>query len=389
MKKFVKRALDMIERLDLDQLRKMLGDISSENDLLETVLNSMDKGIIVVDQRDRIIFQNKTSKRLIPFAKKDLSDAIIWQVVLDEEIARFMHETLASQEKVTDHEFTIENGYSKTISLSFMSIVKDQRLQGSLIHIEDVTERRVKEARLRRAENLAALTTLTASMAHEIKNPLGSIGIHIQLIQKEMRDKTQIETAEVGKYLNVINEEVSRLNKVVLDFLFAVRPMDIRLESGDINRVISEILEFLKFELEQGHVSLTVSLGDLPDIELDEKYMKQALLNIIQNALQAMPDGGSLVVKTYIRGERVFVELVDSGKGIPEGQIEKMFEPYYTTKEFGSGLGLTIVYKIVKEHMGEIYVNSKEGKGTTFGMSFPVPQKVKRLLDWRGEDNEV
>jgi PAS domain S-box-containing protein len=349
----------------------------------------MSAGIIVVNNRHRIVFINKASKRLVPFSKRELSEAVVWQAVSDYEISKFIRDTLLRQEKVTDREFTLVNGYTKTISLGFAPIVKDQRVQGSLIHVEDVTERRIREARLRRAESLAALTTLTAGVAHEIKNPLGSIGIHIQLIQKQMRGNEFIKTKEVEKYLNVINEEVSRLNKVVLDFLFAVRPMDIKLETGDINRVIGELLDFLKFELENARVSLSVELGDIPEIELDEKYMKQALLNIIQNALQAMPDGGSLLVKSFARGERVQIEIIDTGKGIPEGLVEKVFEPYYTTKEFGSGLGLTIVYKIIKEHMGEIFVNTKEGKGTTFGMSFPVPQKVKRLLGFTGDSNEI
>jgi two-component system, sporulation sensor kinase E len=389
MKKFVKRAIERFDRLDRDQLKKVFGDVSTENELLETVLNSMSAGIIVLDNTHRIVFINKTSTRLVPFTKKDLTEEIVWMVIDDNEISRFIRDTLIAQEKVADREYTLVNGYTKTVSFSIAPIAKDKSVQGNLIQIEDVTERRIREARLRRAESLAALTTLTAGVAHEIKNPLGSIGIHIQLIQKQMRDRELIETKEIGKYLNVINEEVSRLNKVVLDFLFAVRPMDIKLETGDLNRVIAELLDFLRFELENAHVTLTAELGTIPEIDLDEKYMKQALLNIVQNALQAMPEGGSLAVKTFQRGERVLLEIVDTGKGIPEGLIEKVFEPYYTTKEFGSGLGLTIVYKIVKEHMGEIFVNSKEGKGTTFGVSFPIPQKVKRLLVFRGETDEI
>ncbi len=384
MKRFVKRALERFDRLDLDQLRKIFSDISTDNELLEAVLNSMSAGILVAENRHRIVFINKAFRRLVPLAKKDVAEELVWQVVDDNEIAGFIRGTLLSKEKVTEREFTLANGYTKTISFSIAPIVKDRTIQGNLVHVEDVTERRIREARLRRAEALAALTTLTAGVAHEIKNPLGSIGIHIQLIQKQMRDRELIETKTVDKYLNVINEEVSRLNKVVLDFLFAVRPMDIKLETTDLNRIIAELLDFLRFELENAHVTLAAELGEVPEINMDEKYMKQALLNIVQNALQAMPDGGSLIVKTFQRGERVFVEIIDTGKGIPEGLIEKVFEPYYTTKEFGSGLGLTIVYKIVKEHMGEIFVNSKEGKGTTFGMSFPIPQKVKRLI---GFDN--
>ncbi|GAG54831.1 unnamed protein product, partial [marine sediment metagenome] len=221
---------------------------------------------------------------------------------------------------------------------------------------------------------------------HEIKNPLASIGIHLRLIKKEMDGKDIIKTKRVSEFLSIIKEEVERLNRIVVDFLFAVRPMNAELEYDNLNRVVRELLEFLKFELETEGIKVELELSEhIPRIRLDEKYMKHALLNIIKNAISAMPEGGVLKIETQLQGRELLLKLTDTGVGIPEKNIGKIFEPYFTTKDFGSGLGLTLVYKIVKEHLGEISVTSKEGEGATFILSFPIPQKEKRLIGYKGE----
>ena len=259
-------------------------------------------------------------------------------------------------------------------------------ITGNVIHIEDVTEKRAREARLRRAESLAALTTLTAGVAHEIKNPLGSIGIHLELMKKEMSGKRQIETRKVMENLLIIKEEVDRLNRIVMDFLFTVRPMNAELIYDDLNRVVQELLELMKPELAEAGIILETDLmKPSPQILMDERYMKQAVLNLFNNAISAMPEGGKLRVRTVHRGSEVRLEIGDNGVGIPEENMDKIFEPYFTTKDFGSGLGLTLVYKIVKEHMGDIEINSKVGEGTALTLSFPVPQKEKRLIGYSEE----
>ena len=140
-----------------------------------------------------------------------------------------------------------------------------------------------------------------------------------------------------------------------------------------------ELLEFLRFELQQAGIRLELELLEpSPHIRLDAKYLKQALLNIVKNAIAAMPQGGTLRIETRRKGDTLQLKVSDTGVGIPEENLDKIFEPYFTTREFGSGLGLTLVYKIVKEHQGEIAVSSRPGEGTTFTLSFPVPQGERR-----------
>jgi two-component system, sporulation sensor kinase E len=385
--KFIKKTLEKLEKLDIGAVRALFAQLAAENDLLAMVLHSMTDGVLVTDPNCDLILFNKSAERLLPFTEPDVLEKKIWTVISDAEIAGFFREKLSAQENVTDKTFTLGTPTSRTIALSIMPLVKQGEIRGNLIHIEDVTEKKSSEARLRRAESLAALTTLAAGVAHEIKNPLGSIAIHLQLARKEMTGKKTIKPESLSRYLTVINEEVDRLNRIVVDFLFAVRPMNVQLEERDINGVVRELVAFLKFELENAKVETELKLADgLPKLLIDEKYIKQALLNLVQNSMSAMPGGGTLTISTRRKGPDVCVEVADTGTGIPENIMDKIFEPYFTTKEFGSGLGLTLVYKIVKEHLGEISVTSKEGKGTTFTMCFAAPQKEKRMISDARED---
>ncbi len=388
MRNFIQKALNKLPKLDKEQIRTLLFDLASENELLEVVLDSIVDGILVVDLENRLITLNRAVEKLLCFNVNDPSDQIIWDVVEDTEIAMFIKKVLKNADRVMEEEFTLNySGIIRTICLDIMPLVKDGRVQGNVIIVSDITERKRKEARLRRAESLASLTTLAAGVAHEIKNPLGSIGIHIQLIQKALKRDHSISEETAGSYLEIINEEIERLNEIIVDFLFAVRPMNTNLSLSHINSVVSDLMEFIKHELERSRITIRMDLDpNIPKIYMDEKYIKQALLNIIKNAEAAMPDGGELTVKTFEKDGMVHLHIEDTGTGISEENMAKIFEPYFTTKDFGSGLGLTVVYKIIKEHDGEIYLDSKEGEGTVFMLTFPIPQKDKRLLDWQGND---
>jgi signal transduction histidine kinase len=399
MRDFIRRALKKSGRLTAEQLRELLGTAAAEIGRLEAVLNSLDEGVLVCDQSHRLAMANKYAERYL-LAAQETPSAPVWTLIRDERTAEFLETALRLGDHVEEKEMDVEvKGLNRLLSFRVLPLVEDRQVSGSLIYIEDITEKRNREARLRRAENLASLTTLAAGVAHEIKNPLGAISIHIQLMQKALvKNREMFATAHpdgvdhvgqepgpafdvLDRYIAVVNEEVVRLNRIVVDFLFAVRPMDLDLREGNVNAVIAELARFVGPELEQSHISCVLELEeDLPRIYLDERYMKQALLNLVKNAQAAMSGGGALTIKTFRKDEEVFVSVCDTGAGISEENISKIFEPYFTTKETGSGLGLTLVFKIIREHQGEISVESREGKGTCFNLSFPVPQKERRLL---------
>jgi len=145
-------------------------------------------------------------------------------------------------------------------------------------------------------------------------------------------------------------------------------------------------VDFVQYELEEHHIHTMLELDEkLPSLCYDERYIKQALLNLIKNAIAAMNEGGTLTIKTESTGSEVHIYINDTGIGISEENLSKIFEPYFTTKETGSGLGLTLVFKIIKEHRGEISVKSKEGEGSSFMITLPIPQKETKLIAYGGD----
>ena len=391
MRRFYQRAVDRLDRIDSAQLRELLRRLVSDNDLLGKVLDSMARGIIVTDTAGRILLVNRAAERLVRFRDSEYAQHCVWEVISDAEIAGFLRDTLRRQENARDRDFTIASGALRTLSFGVLPLVQEGHVSGNLIYAEDVTERRAAEARLRRAESLASLATLTAGVAHEIKNPLGAISIHLQLIQRRLGTEQEGPGADawsaVREAVGVIEEEVERLNQIVVDYLFAVRPMNIDLTSGEVNEVLAELLRLLRPELEEAGIELREQLSkSLPRVLLDQRSLREALLNLIKNAIAAMVEDTSagrprvLSVASSTDGETVTVRIGDTGPGIPQEIQGKIFEPYFTTRDFGSGLGLTLVYKIVKEHLGEIELDSKPGSGSTFSISIPIPQTERRLL---------
>ena len=391
MRRFYQRAVERLDKIDSAQLRELLHRMGSDNDLLGMVLDSMAPGIIVTDTTGHVLLVNRAAERLVPLRSAEYAQRCVWEVVSDAEIAGFLRETLQRQENARDRDFTIASGAQRTLSFGVLPLVRDGHVAGNLIYAEDVTEKRAAAANLRRTESLAALATLTAGVAHEIKNPLGAISIHLQLIQRRLRGgRPQPDSgawSAVREAVGVIEEEVERLNQIVVDYLFAVRPMNVNLTGGQVNEVLAELLRLLRPELKEAGIELRERLGrDLPRVLLDQRYLREALLNLIKNAIAAMveaPDSDRprvLAIASAANGESVTIRIGDTGPGIPQEIQGKIFEPYFTTRDFGSGLGLTLVYKIVKEHLGEIELDSKPGAGSTFSISIPIPQTERRLL---------
>ena len=387
MTDFYRRALKKLDKLDNKQRSELLVSVIEEVSLLENVLDSVNAGILVCNETDHIVMVNKYALRFLPLK---YSEGIhIFDAIKDERLIELLKEIFASGEKAIDRELDIViQGRYTLLSITAVPFVKERRIIGSVIHIEDITEKRKEESRLRRAENLASLTTLAAGVAHEIKNPLGSISIHLQLLQKLLTKEDKPVKKAADKYFDVLNEEIDRLNRIVVDFLFAVRPMTLELREGDINKIISHMVDFVQYEMEQAGIQCRLELDEnLPRILIDERYMKHALLNLVTNAKASMPQGGSITFITSCIDNEIKISVIDTGIGIRKEDLSKIFEPYFTTKETGTGLGLTQVFKIIREHQGEITVNSKRGKGTCFDIILPVPRKQVRMIAYNETDN--
>jgi len=387
MRKFLERAMDKVSRMNEESIRGLLRLLADENERLDAVLDSMMDGIVVCDEDHLPILVNKAADRLLPLSQVDLFEEPLWLSLRDDELAIFFEAALNGEESIIDREFALDmKSGTRILAVSVTPLVREKRIRGTLIHVEETTDKRRREARLRRAENLASLTTLAAGVAHEIKNPLGSISIHVQLMRKLLKGTAD---EPLNRYLDIVTEEIDRLNRIVVDFLFAVRPMDIAPINDDPNALLRELVEFMRVEVESSGIELQVEYGmGVPLVPFDKRYMKQALLNLVKNATAAMPQGGILFLSTSVAGDELRITIKDSGVGMSEDKIGKIFEPYYTTKENGTGLGLTLTYKIIKEHGGDISVTSKPGTGSTFTLTLPIPQKEHRMITGTCPENE-
>jgi len=397
MNNFIRRAFDKIEKLSTDEIKTLVRYQASENELLGAVLQAINTGIVVINANARVLTCNDAAKRMIPLRRNLVEGASLKFVLKDSDVAQFMLDSieLRDQEEKREQEFYLQRG-DKVLTLSIESMVYQSSFEPLMTYdtgcrilfiINDVSEERSKEARLQRSESLASLTTVAAGVAHEIKNPLASIGIHLQLLRKAFERKTQLTLEDSQRYLDVIDEEIERLNSIVVDFLFAVRPMNVCLRYEQLNTIVEDVCSFVNYELGEHDITLKLDLEDfLPKLKIDENLIKQVLLNIIKNAIHAMDDhGGVLTVKTRNFGDTIALLISDTGSGMDESTQSKIFEPYFTTKESGSGLGLTMVFKVIKEHGGEINVTSSVGKGTTFSLILPVPTSQRLAIEAKEE----
>ena len=393
---FVEKASEKIGKLSGEQLGRILSSINEENELFEALIQSVPCGLVILDESWRVQKFNKAAKRLLPFSIRRSKEGPFWKAVETKDVATFVSRCAEQKRVNASEEFTVFSSDDKArfVTVSTLPFVRGGEMAGSIIFIEDVSAQRQQEILLRRMESLNSLTALAASVAHEIKNPLGAISIHVQLLQKALakaREEGQLPDEQFAeKRLAVINEEIERLNRIVMDFLFAVRPLKAELVLANPDPIIERTLEFFKPDLEGEGIGLSTALCQ-SDVRLllDEKLLREALLNLLQNAkaavLSVRSEGGKVAVKSLLAGETYVLTVADNGCGMSEKECAKVFEPYYTTKASGTGLGLTTVYKIVKEFQGDITVSSEAGRGTVFTIQLPVPQRTTHLLEMHCE----
>ena len=382
-------------------LKKFAGDLSScpegelknliiqsleESDLYASLFNNLQDGHVIIDEKGTVVLANRRLFTLVPYQRKyrnrPLEGMSIKECISDKDLSSYIENVLNGKEKGEDRDFKLQVGSElRTLRISFLRLCTDKNQYMDII-ISDISEDIRKETRLRRSESLASMTTMAAGVAHEIKNPLAAMQIHTQLMRKAFQKYGSLDEEKAEKYLNVIEEETAHLNKIAVDFLFAVKPMEVELRLGSLNENVEEVVSFLLPEAEERGIEVETKLDSfLPRIQFDARLVKQALLNLVQNAFAAMAENGKLTIISKSDGDYQALIIRDNGSGIPEEKLSKIFEPYYTTKASGTGLGLTLVYKIMKEHNGDIHVKSEVGKGTEFILLFPVPVSERKALE--------
>ena len=408
MRRFVNKVTEKTEKLSKEELQRLIKNLSEkmeevslENDQFWAIFESLSSGLLIVDENYNHVHSNSSAQRLLGISSGDIyvSDNVpAWDLVSEEEISVFLKNCFDKKITNASSEFTIstDGGTVRFLSVNVGPLFQESNLNGTIIIVKDITDSKNQDVLLHRMEKLASLTNLAAGMAHEIKNPLGAISIHIQLVQRALeKARENADTLPARKFvedhIDVVNEEIEHLNSLVMDFLFAVRPVNAKLELKNPVGIITAVSDFFRPEFKKNGISFEVEhLEKDARILIDEKLFREVLMNMAQNALAAIkskfPEGnaenmeGRFKIANCVRDGKYIIAVADNGCGMNGETKNKLFEPYFTTKANGTGLGMTMVYKIVKEFSGEIGVDSTEGEGTNFVMSFPLPQSETKLL---------
>lgn len=377
----------LIERIGLVQpgeVQNYLVEISREKGFLETIFNTILEGVIVTDPKGRIIYLNRAACGFFGIEAasnlgKPLGDVIRgldWKA-----LSGIPGEVVNRDLEV----FYPENRYLNFYVVPLMSDDSDgekREIVGGAIILRDITQSRRAAQETIESERFTALTLLAAGVAHEIGNPLNSLDIHLQLMQRQLRKLPAKTRSGLEESVKVARGEVSRLDHIITQFLRAIRPQPLELRPANINEIVKESLHFLDAEIQDRDILVETELDKkLPSLSLDRDQIKQVFYNVSRNAFQAMKSGGILRVRTFGDETHVNISFSDTGGGIPPEHIGRMFEPYFTTKSGGNGLGLLIVRRIVRAHGGEVVLESAPGRGLTLTVRLPRADRRVRFLE--------
>src|SRR5437762_6322100 len=399
---FVEKLIGRLGKIGPEEVQNYFLRLAQEKGFLETVFNSIQEGIVVTDSKGRITYLNNAACQLFGL---DANDSIGKR--LDERVRGLDWNALSREGAVSrDMEMFYPtnrfiNFYSVPLVIERQDSVAGDAVPGPrsataatgepvghAIILRDITESRRTEQQTIESERLNALTLLAAGVAHEIGNPLNSLNIHLQLIEREARKLNGAKGAELQESVEVARAEINRLDSIISQFLRAIRPTRPQLRPENINSIIEETVRFLAPEIKDRDVVVEQELrSDLPLLEIDRGQIKQAFYNVIKNSFEAMKSRGILRIRSDMDDTHVLIRFIDTGGGMSAEDLSRVFEPYFTTKPSGTGLGLLIVRRIVREHGGELSIERRQDKGLTLTIRLPYIAERIRMLE-AGEARE-
>ena len=400
---FLEKLIERLGRIGPADVQNYFLRLAQEKGFLETVFNAIQEGIIVTDSKGRITYLNDAACGLF-----GLEAGEVIGKRLDERIRGLDWGSLTQSGGPVSHDMEIFYPQNRFINFYVVPLVMESREPavaggagsspnetapgssipataeevGHVMIVRDITQSRRTAQQTIESERLNALRLLAAGVAHEIGNPLNSLHIHLQLMERSVQKLHDSAKTELEQSIEVAHSEVSRLDSIVTQFLKAIRPSRPQLRPENVNTIVEEAVRFFRPELQNREIVVEQELrSDLPLLQLDRDQTKQAFYNVIKNSLEAIQRHGTLRIRTDLDDTHVIIRFADTGGGMSAENLSRVFEPYFTTKPTGSGLGLLIVRRIVREHGGNLSIESTEGKGLTLTIRLPYIDRRIRMLE--------
>ncbi len=325
-------------------------------------------GILIWREDGAIIDVNEPATDIIGLPKETIIGCTFQDIFdLDANQKKHLQRHLSLMAKNTQHNFVCELTCKSGQTKQFDFLSRPDIMKGvHLTVFRDITDKLKMEEQLKKSDTLNVVGELAAGIAHEIRNPMTALKGFIQLLEGSVK-------GEYDSYFQVISSELQRIETIITDFLILAKPQAISYQVKQVNTVLSETLDLMSAQAAMNNIQFHTQYGELPLIQCEANQLKQVFINLIKNAIEAMPGGGIIEVSTEsFFDNHILVSIQDHGMGIPKSVLKKLGEPFYTTKEKGTGLGLMVTYKIIEEHAGWIEVESKEGEGTLFQIYLPI-----------------
>ncbi len=351
-----------------EQNRKLLENRLKESEQrFESLFVHNSDPIFTFDLDRKLIEANSAAENILGYTITELQQKEWDSIIAPEDLDLYMeHFKRVSQGEWKESTLSMihKDGSNRVIELKMIPIIIDHQCIGIYQITKDITESILAEERLRRSDKLAAVGLLAAGVAHEIRNPLTTLKGFVQLLMTDI-DK---------HHADILLSEIDRINLIVSEFLILSKPQVIKYESQNIKLILNKITSILESQATLKGIQLISEYDlDIPFINCEQNQLKQVFINLIKNAIEAMPNGGKIIIKAKkINNKMVSIQIIDQGMGIEEESIHKLGEPFYTTKENGTGLGLMVCFKIIEQHGGITNISSQVNKGTTVEVCLPI-----------------
>ena len=381
----IDNLIDRVDELDSASRAALIGRLARERGLLKTVMQTLREGILVVESSGKVEYANPSAIDMLSLVERDIGRLSLWRAVPD--LARTLpisSKGYLMEESNVSRELELSYPQLRIVRLYLVPIdetTEDVSLARYAVILSDITKERDRTRQEIENERVNSILELSAGVAHELGNPLNSLNIHLQVMRRQLAKIEATGYDKLERSLDICSGEVERLDSIITHFLQAVRPRKPDLHDLDLIRPLEETLEFLGPELESAGVRVDVEVSStLPPVQGDRDQIKQVFFNIIKNARQAMRDGGIIRIRAFADDDFVYVQVGDTGEGIAQEDLRKVFQPYFSTKQDGHGLGMMIVERIMRDHGGQIGIDSRKGVGTLVTLQFPQKHRRVRLL---------